>query len=77
MKFILILAFTSSSLFAADYYLKPEDQKFFKNDSMEGKNQLERIDANVKEINRLHGEISMLKSEIANLKTQVEELKKK
>lgn len=66
-----------SSAFAADYYLKPEDQKFFKNDSMEGKNQLERIDANVKEINKMYGEMSLMKTEITNLKREIEDLKKK
>ena len=61
-----------------DYgYLKSEDQKYFKNDSREGNNQLERIDLNVKEINKLHGEITLLKAQMASLKSEIEKLKKK
>lgn len=77
--FCLMFALFSLPLFAQDNYgfLKPEDQKYFKNDSLDGKNKFERIDANVREINRLHGMVAELKMEIARLKTDVEELKKK
>lgn len=57
--------------------LKPEDQKYYKNESAAGMNQLERIDSTVKEINKLYGEINSLKAEVANLKTEIETLKKK
>jgi hypothetical protein len=57
--------------------LKKEDQQYFKNESFDGKNRLERIDLNVKEINKLHGEIAGMKSEIANLKQEIELLKAK
>lgn len=81
MHFVVlaVLYLTTFSVNAqTDYgYLKPEDQKFFKNDSLEGKNKWERIDANVAEINRLHGMIAELKIEILRLKNDVEELKKK
>lgn len=82
MKTLLLsLAFfVSSSAFAqtGDYgFLKAEDQKYFKNDSLDGKNKWERIDANVAEINRLHGMIAEMKVEIQKLKMDVEELKKK
>lgn len=61
-----------------DYgYLKPEDQKYFQNDSMEGNGKLDRIDMNVKEINKLHGEVNALKGEVLKLKQEIEELKKK
>jgi cell division protein FtsB len=61
-----------------DYgYLKKEEQQYFKNDSMEGQNRLERIDANVKEINKLHGELQSMKADIAALKKEVEMLKSK
>ena len=56
---------------------KKEDQVYFKNDSFEGSNKWERIDKNVKEINKLHGEIATLKADIAELKKEVEMLKNK
>jgi cell division protein FtsB len=69
---------TSLLLAQTDYgYLKKEDQQYFKNDSMEGQNRLERIDSNVKEINKLHGEIQSMKADIAALKKEVEMLKSK
>jgi cell division protein FtsB len=69
---------TSLLLAQTDYgYLKKEDQQYFKNDSMEGQNRLERIDANVKEINKLHGEIQSMKADITALKKEVEILKSK
>lgn len=61
-----------------DYgYLKKEDQQFFKNDSMDGNNQRERLDGNVKEINKLHGEINSMKAEILLMKQEIEQLKSK
>lgn len=73
--FILIVGFSAQ---AADYgYLKKEDQTYFKNDSFEGQNKWERIDTNVKEINKLHGEIAKLKAEMSDLKAEVEALKNK
>jgi len=82
MKIILALSFLliSNSMFGAgtDFgYLKKEDQQFYKNDSMEGNNKMERIDSTVKEINKLHGEIATMKSEISQLKQEVELLKSK
>lgn len=75
----ILLCLTSFSVLAQNNYgyLKPEDQKYFKNDSLDGKNKWERIDANVAEINRLHGMIAELKMEVHRLKADVEELKKK
>ena len=57
--------------------LGPEDQKYYKNESGAGMNQLERIDSSVKEINKLYGELATLKSEVAVLKKEVAELKGK
>jgi peptidoglycan hydrolase CwlO-like protein len=75
--FLTVLVFSSTSL-ANDYgYLKKEDQTYFKNDSFEGNNKWERIDLNVKEINKLHGEIASMKAEIEKLKQEVEILKNK
>lgn len=79
MKLIIALCcmyvFTS---FATDYgYLKKEDQQYFKNDSFEGNNQRERMDSNVKEINKLHGEINSMKAEIVQMKQEIEQLKSK
>lgn len=58
-------------------YLTNENQPYFKNESLTGNNQVERVDLNVKEINKLHGEINNLKTEITLLKKEIEELKKK
>ena len=76
---VLLIALMSFPVFAQNNYgyLKPEDQKYFKNDSLDGKNKWERIDANVAEINRLHGMIAEMKLEIAKLKADVEQLKAK
>lgn len=74
-----LIAFTSiNSWGQVDYgYLKASDQKYYKNDSMEGNNQFERIDMNVKEINKLHGEVATLKAELQKLRSEVEILKAK
>ncbi len=82
MKIFILSLTLSASLSASaqsgDYgTLTPQDQKYFKNDSLDGKNKWERIDANVAEINRLHGQIAEMKVEIQRLKADVEELKKK
>ncbi len=80
-KFLVgYLILFSASVFAAgvDYgYLKPEDQKYYKNDIMEGNNARERTDSLVKEINKVYGELASLKAEITQLRAEVEELKKK
>ncbi len=81
MKKILALSFLMSSsmlLAGTDFgYLKKEDQQYYKNDSMEGNNKMERIDSTVKEINKLYGELATMKAEIAQLKQEVELLKSK
>ncbi len=76
MKLVLVLCLLSTSVFAQEY-LKAEDQKYYKNDIMEGNNQRERIDMNVKEINKMHGLMAGMRAEIDALKAEVEELKKK
>jgi hypothetical protein len=76
--FILSSLIISSTTIAEDYgYLKKSDQTYFKNDSMDGQNKMERIDQNVKEINKLHGEIARMKQEIALLKEEIQKLKDK
>ena len=60
----------SAQAWALNDYLKPEDQPYYQNDA-NGKNNLDRIDSNVREINRLWGEIIALKSEIKTLKEQL------
>ena len=75
---LALLVSVSATAQTGDYgYLKESDQKYFKNDSLDGKNKWERIDANVAEINKLHGMIAEMKMEIQKLKMEVEELKKK
>lgn len=78
MKLLLCLMFLASSAHAVDRYgqLTKEDQKYYKNDSLEGKNQFERIDSAVAEINKLHGEIASMKMEMQQLRKEVDELKK-
>lgn len=78
--FILCLLFCSAALAfeTKDYgYLTKENQPYFKNESFEGNNQVERVDLNVKEINKLHGEVNNLKSELVLLKKEIEQLKKR
>jgi hypothetical protein len=69
------LLFCQSALAIEFGYLKPEDQKFYKNEAMAGMNQQERIDSSVKEINKLHGEIAQLKKEMALMRVEIEALK--
>lgn len=81
MKKIMVLGILLSQLAyaqpnpSASYYLNDEDQKYYKNDVMEGNNQRERIDMNVKEINKLYGEIATLKTQVQELKKEMELLK--
>ena len=76
LAFALMLA---SSAFAADFdkygNLTKADQQYYKNDMFEGKNQLERTDSLVKEVNKVYGEMATMKAEIAALKAEVEALK--
>lgn len=74
--FCVILVF-SSFAYAADRFgnLDKKDQAFYSNDSRDGKNQMERIDSNVRQINQMMGEIQSLKSQVSDLKSEVEALK--
>ena len=67
----------SQGVMAVDKFgnLDKEDQKYFSNDSRDGKNQMERIDSNVRQINSMIGEMQQMKSEITKLRTEVDELK--
>jgi hypothetical protein len=62
MRLVLLFILTGTCL--AQGYLTSEDQKYFKNDSMDGKNNLERIDQNVKQINNLIQELNQLKTRV-------------
>lgn len=78
--FGIALIFSTTSAFASitiHENLKPEDQKYYKNEAFDGQNQLERIDSTVKEINKLHGMIESLRNEVNALKAEVQELKSK
>ncbi|GEM_PF-1870662 len=81
MKTFIIVAvlFLSSFAFAQIkiHQMGAEDQKFYKNESGTGMNQLERVDSTVKEINNLHGKIANLQAEVDQLKKDVTELKNK
>jgi peptidoglycan hydrolase CwlO-like protein len=78
MKMLLGLLLLASTAHAVDRYgqLTKDDQKYYKNDSMDGKNQFERIDSAVAEINKLHGELASMKAEMQQLRKEVDELKK-
>jgi hypothetical protein len=77
ISFLLVSLLTVFNAFAIDDYsiLKKEDQPYFKNESFDGQNKLERIDMNVKEINKLYGEVAAMKADIAQLKKEIEILK--
>lgn len=79
MKLFLALLMFSNLALATDRYgyLTPQDQKYYKNDSLDGNNQRERIDSTVVEINKLYGEIAALKAQVQTLQKEVAELKKK
>ncbi|MFY7992174.1 MAG: hypothetical protein ACOVP4_02695 [Bacteriovoracaceae bacterium] len=78
MKHLILIGFViSTSALALDQFgnLDEKDQKYFQNDSREGKNQLERIDANVRQINTMMGDIIQMKKDIAELKAEINALK--
>ena len=78
LAFALMLASTAFSADLESYgNLKKSDQQYYKNDSFEGNNRLERIDSLVKEVNKVYGEMATMKSEIAALRAEVEALKNK
>ena len=80
MKVLIVLFSLTvcSQSFAVDYgYLKKEDQKYYKNDTFEGNNKIERTDSLVKEVNKMYGEMAVMKSDIAKLREEVEALKAK
>lgn len=78
MKLILFFSLITSASARIDFgYLEPEQQKYFANSSFTGNNQLERINLNVIEINKLHAMIRSLQTDIVRLKLEIEELKKK
>ena len=69
LSFAMMLLF-SLKTFALNDYLKPEDQPYYQNDA-NGKNDLDRIDSSVREINKVWGEVIAMKAEIKQLKEQV------
>jgi len=76
MKIFFSFMLFSSLVHANDFgYLKESDQKYFKNEHGQGNNQLERIDMNVKEINKMWSEINNLKSEVKKLQDEITQLK--
>ena len=81
MKYlVLFIALSSVQVFAGPAnlsYLTAEDQKYYRNDIMDGNNLQERISMDVKEINKIYGMMAQMKADIAQLQADVEELKKK
>ena len=78
MKMLFALMILSGSVHAVDRYgqLTKDDQKYYQNSSMDGKNQFERIDSLVAEVNKVHGEMAAMKQEIQQLRKEVDDLKK-
>jgi peptidoglycan hydrolase CwlO-like protein len=80
MKAFLVMSLLTTSALATMEYtsgLKPEDQKYYKNEPNQGLNQVDRIDSTVREINKLHSEIAALKAEVAAMKKDIQQLKGK
>lgn len=76
MKILLALMF-SLPLAQANPYgeLTKSDQKYFENEYGEGRNKLERIDLNVKEINKMWAEINSLKTQVKKLQEEIDQVK--
>lgn len=78
MKVLLAVLFCSTLVYGYDFGdLKESEQKNFKNESGQGFNQMERIDKNVREINRMWDEIQKLKNEVNTLKSEIKQLKER
>ena len=80
MKFLVFLSLFASTSFATMEYtsgLKPEEQKYYKNEVNQGMNHVERLDSTVREINKLHAEVASLKADVELLKNEVKKLKGK
>lgn len=76
MKILVALIMSSQMAYAYDFGdLKESDQKYFKNEMGQGNNKLERIDLNVKEINKLWAEVNKLKGEVNRLRDEITQLK--
>lgn len=56
-------------------YISKEEQKYYKNEGMDGNNPRERIDSLVIETNKLYGKINSMENDIAELKQEIEKLK--
>lgn len=68
----LVVSFSSSAQ-KKQYYLGKDEQPYFKNDP-NGQNDLDRIDNNVREINRMHGELASLKQQMAAMEERLKVL---
>jgi len=80
MKSILFFTLLSSTAMATMEYtsgLKPEEQKYYKNEVNQGMNHVERVDSTVRELNKLHAEVASLKADVELLKNEVKKLKGK
>jgi polyhydroxyalkanoate synthesis regulator phasin len=74
LSLILVPFFSAGAQFGQ---LSPDDQKMFRNDSRDGKNHLDRIDDNVRQINKLMQEISDLRTRVQILEKKVNQLENK
>jgi hypothetical protein len=67
---VLLALSVGTSAQDRQYYLGQDEQPFFKNDP-NGQNHLDRIDNNVRELNRLNGEVVTLKQQLASLEERI------
>jgi hypothetical protein len=74
MKYFLFFLLPLS-VSANSYYLSDEDQKYYRNNVMEGNNYVERIDSLVKEVNKIYGRLEAQNAEMQALKKDVEAFK--
>jgi hypothetical protein len=71
ITFVTLLVLShSAAAQERQYYLSKEEQPYFKNDP-NGQNDLDRIDNNVRELNRLNGEVANLKQQLAGLEERL------
>ena len=68
---LLIPFFSAGAQFGQ---LSTDEQKMFRNDSRDGKNHLDRIDDNVRQINQLMQEMNALKTRVQDLEMKVKKL---
>lgn len=65
------------SLSSYGQYLKESQQKYFRNDSNDGKNHYQRIDDNVIQLNKMIEQHQLLKDQVQKNKDELKEIKER